>query len=104
MGSPDRMASLIERIDALNRRIEAQLDDPVHNIETLARLVAMHEGWRKTMADCLASMERASELLERSRNQLGSENTGAPHAIDRQSPSEPSTRSPLIGRPRKKAS
>jgi hypothetical protein len=49
MGAPDRMDSLVERIEALNRRIESQMDDPLLSIETLARVVAMHAEWRKTM-------------------------------------------------------
>jgi ferric-dicitrate binding protein FerR (iron transport regulator) len=63
MSSADRLASIIERIEALSRRMEDHLLDPFVDPEIKTRMAHQHAHWRALLAANMAAMEWMSELL-----------------------------------------
>ncbi len=79
VGTPDRLASLFERIAALDERLEAHLRDPLIDPATKERMAAAHAEWRNALAANVAAMEQVAALMRRT-------NAARDEAVDRAAP------------------
>jgi hypothetical protein len=65
MNSSARIASILQRIEALDRRMEAHMRDPLIGEEMRARMAHLHAEWRELLAANIATMESMTRFLRR---------------------------------------
>jgi len=65
VGTQDRLASIIERIEALNQRMEELMRTPSLDPDTLGRMAYLHAEWKETLAANVAAMDQLSDFLRR---------------------------------------